>query len=108
MAATANNSDDDELISGINVTPLVDITLVLLIIFMVTTSIIARQSIDVNLPKAANGGESVGQTLMVVVHADGTTYIDGAPVDEAQLRQRVRDAKAKDAEAKAIIAADTE
>src|ERR1700722_14010654 len=102
MAASQTDADD-EMISGINVTPLVDITLVLLIIFMVTTSYIVRQSIDVNLPRAANGGESIGQTLMVVVHADGTIFVDGALMDETELRSRVREAKAKDAEAKALI-----
>ena len=107
MAASSTSTDDEEMISGINVTPLVDITLVLLIIFMVTTSYIVRQSIDVNLPRAANGGETVGQTMMVVVHADGSLYIDGAPMDEAQLRERARAAKAKDPDAKAMIAADT-
>jgi biopolymer transport protein TolR len=106
--ASSISTDDDEMISGINVTPLVDITLVLLIIFMVTTSYIVRQSIDVNLPRAANGGETVGQTMMVVIHADGSLFIDGSPMDEAQLRERAHQAKAKDADAKALIAADTD
>jgi biopolymer transport protein ExbD len=75
---------------------------------MVTTSYIVRQSIDVNLPRAANGGESIGQTLMVVVHADGTTYVDGQLMTEAELRNRVHEAKAKDVDAKALIAADTD
>jgi biopolymer transport protein ExbD len=108
VATTQSSDADDEMITGVNVTPLVDITLVLLIIFMVTTSYIVRQSIDVNLPRAANGGETVGQTLMVVVHADGTTYVDGAPMDEAQIKERVHEAKAKDPDAKALIAADTD
>jgi len=108
MAASSTSADDDEMISGINVTPLVDITLVLLIIFMVTTSYIVRQSIDVNLPRAANGGETVGETMMVVIHADGSLYLDGSPMDEAQLRDRARKAKAKDVDAKALIAADTD
>jgi biopolymer transport protein TolR len=108
MAASSSTGDDDEMISGINVTPLVDITLVLLIIFMVTTSYIVRQSIDVNLPRAANGGETVGQTMMVVIHADGSMFIDGSSMNEAQLRDRARQAKAKDADAKALIAADTD
>jgi biopolymer transport protein ExbD len=108
MAVSSTSADDDEMISGINVTPLVDVTLVLLIIFMVTTSYIVRQSIDVNLPRAANGGETVGQTMMVVIHADGSLFIDGAPMDESQLRVRARQAKAKDPDAKAMIAADTD
>jgi len=47
--------NDDEGITGINVTPLVDITLVLLIIFMVTASYIVKETIEVELPRAAHG-----------------------------------------------------
>jgi biopolymer transport protein TolR len=107
MAATPQaDAEGDEMISGINVTPLVDITLVLLIIFMVTTSYIVRQSMDVNLPRAAHGGENVGTTLMLVVHPDGSVYVDGAAMDDAALRTYVRQVKDKEPEAKAIIAAD--
>jgi biopolymer transport protein ExbD len=107
MAATPQaDAEGDEMISGINVTPLVDITLVLLIIFMVTTSYIVRQSMDVNLPRAAHGGENVGTTLMLVVHPDGSVYVDGAAMDDAALRAYVRQVKDKEPEAKAIIAAD--
>ena len=55
--AAPSNSGDDEIISAINVTPLVDITLVLLIIFMVTAKIIVSQSLPMDLPKAAQGQE---------------------------------------------------
>jgi biopolymer transport protein TolR len=108
MAAASPQIDaeGDEMISGINVTPLVDITLVLLIIFMVTTSYIVRQSMDVNLPRAAHGGENVGTTLIVVIHPDGATYVDGAVMDDTALRAYVRNVKEKEPEAKAIIAAD--
>jgi biopolymer transport protein TolR len=105
MAATSE-SDDDEMISGINVTPLVDITLVLLIIFMVTATYIVRQSLEVTLPRAAHGGETVGTTLMLIVRQDGSFVLDGATVDDAQLRERARAARAKDPDVKAIVAAD--
>ena len=54
MAGGAHMDDDDE-ITGINVTPLVDIMLVLLIIFMVASNYIVKEAIEVNLPKAATG-----------------------------------------------------
>jgi biopolymer transport protein ExbD len=57
MAASISG-DDDEPISQINVTPFVDIILVVLIIFMVTTPIIMKPSINVNLPKAASGEQT--------------------------------------------------
>ena len=53
--ASSSKDDDDGLIAGINVTPLVDVTLVLLIIFMVTAKIIVSQGMPMDLPKAASG-----------------------------------------------------
>ncbi len=53
---SAGREGDDEMISGINVTPLVDVTLVLLVIFMVTATYVAKEAIQVDLPRAAAGG----------------------------------------------------
>lgn len=55
MAASSSGDEDGGLVSGINVTPLVDICLVLLIIMMVTARIIANLSVPLDLPKAAKG-----------------------------------------------------
>ena len=104
MAAAAQ--DDETMITGINVTPLVDITLVLLIIFMVTATTIVRESIEIDLPRAANGGESVGVMLNVVLARDGKLYLDGAEIDEPALVQKVAAAVEKDRDARAIISAD--
>src|SRR5215217_3052746 len=76
---------DDEEITGINVTPLVDIVLVLLIIFMVTANFIVRETVEVDLPRAANGGETVQGLVNVVLDKEGKLYFDGAPVSEAEL-----------------------
>jgi biopolymer transport protein ExbD len=105
MAGKVSQGDDD-LISDINVTPLVDVVLVLLIIFMVTASYIVKESIEVDLPRAAAAGEATGSILALVLTADGTVFLDGARADEAQLRQRVRDAVARDRDTRAIISAD--
>ncbi len=98
--------DDGGMISGINVTPLVDITLVLLIIFMVTATYIVRQAIQVDLPRAANAGESTGVTLAIILTKDGDIYVDGKKTDESGLIQVARDALAKDKDTRAIISAD--
>jgi biopolymer transport protein ExbD len=105
MAAAAQGPDD-EMIAGINVTPLVDITLVLLIIFMVTATYIVRETIEVELPRAASGGETVGTTLALVLDRDGKLYLDGEERTEAEARLAVRAAVSRDPEAKAIIGAD--
>jgi biopolymer transport protein ExbD len=104
MAGSANAGD--EAITGINVTPLVDITLVLLIIFMVTASYIVKESIEVDLPRAASGGETVGVTLTFVIDREGAVYLDGHRVDEGEARAAVRAALARSSEARAIIGAD--
>jgi biopolymer transport protein TolR len=104
--AGTNGGDEDDLISGINVTPLVDVVLVLLIIFMVTATYIVRASIEVELPRAAHGGESTGTLLSVVLTREGTTYLDGVRRTDAELVQRTRDAVAKDRDARVIISAD--
>ena len=97
---------DDEGINGINVTPLVDITLVLLIIFMVTASYIVKETIEVELPRAAHGGETVQKTFAVLVTKDGRTFLNGVQVDDAGLETAVREARAKGEEVQAIVGAD--
>jgi biopolymer transport protein TolR len=106
VAGISNGGGDDELISGINITPLVDIVLVLLIIFMVTTTYIVRDAIEVDLPRAAHAGEATGSTLAVVLTRDGTIYVDGVKRTESELAARTREVVAKDRDARAIISAD--
>ena len=104
--ASAGGEDDDGLISGINVTPLVDVTLVLLIIFMVTAKIIVSQGIPMDLPKAA-GGENVQSIFSVELLLDGHTVVDSKQVasDEA-LGPLARDARARNKDIRAVIRAD--
>ena len=98
--------DNGEEITGINVTPLVDVVLVLLIIFMVTANFIVRETVEVDLPRAANGGETVQGLVNVVVDKEGKLFFDGAEVSEDELRRRVTQALEKDKETRAIISAD--
>jgi biopolymer transport protein ExbD len=105
MAGSASSGDDDEIIASINVTPLVDIVLVLLIVLMVTSSYLVSKSISVELPKAATG-ETVTPTLSISLDVDGKLYLDGTIIEPDALRQRIRAAYNKDPEVKAIISAD--
>lgn len=98
--------DHDEEITGINVTPLVDIVLVLLIIFMVTANFIVRETVEVDLPRAAHGGETVQGLVNVVLDKDGKLYFDGAEMAEDELTRKVSEAVAKDKDTRAIITAD--
>src|SRR5580658_4090994 len=101
------SSDSDEAITGINVTPLVDITLVLLIIFMVTAKIIVSQSVPLDLPKAASGTE-VQVVYSIILAADGSSMVDGKriPGDDSILGS-AREAHAKNNELRAVIKADS-
>ena len=105
MAAQLQDSGDDE-ITGINVTPLVDVVLVLLIIFMVTANFIVRETMEVDLPRAANAGETVQGLLAVVMDKQGRLYLDGEEVSEAQLRVKVAEGVKRDPETRAILSAD--
>lgn len=105
MAGGASNDDDDG-ITGINVTPLVDIMLVLLIIFMVTASYIVKPSIEVDLPKAASGGDTLDTTLSLVLAKDGTLFLNGEQTTREAIAARCQELAAKDPKAQAIIAAD--
>ena len=77
-------------ITGINVTPLVDITLVLLIVLMVTARIVASPAMPFDLPKAANAAET--QVIFtVMIDAAGQVRADGRQVtDDADLRRCAR------------------
>jgi biopolymer transport protein ExbD len=101
----AQTAADDELITGINVTPLVDITLVLLVILMVTASYVASRAIPVELPKGATG-EGTPTTLTISIDQAGKTFLDAEPIDERALRARIKGAHDADAETRAVIAAD--
>ena len=105
MAGGAGDSDD-EAITGINVTPLVDVALVLLIIFMVTASYIVKETIEVELPRAAHGGETVQKTFAVLVTREGKAYLNGVPVDDAALVREVQKSKAAGEDVQAIVGAD--
>jgi biopolymer transport protein ExbD len=104
--ASSSNDDDDGIISGINVTPLVDVTLVLLIVFMVTAKIIVSQGMPMDLPKAASG-EEVQNVFSVELTTDGKVRVDSTQVasDEA-IADLAKQAKARNKDMRVVIRAD--
>ena len=106
MAGITEEQDDDGVIAQINVVPFVDISLVLLIIFMLTASIIAKADIPVDLPRAANGNDLVEPTLNVVITAGGDLFVDGAAVSADALSAEVRRRFEAEPKVRAVIAAD--
>jgi biopolymer transport protein ExbD len=104
--AGGTSTDDDDIVSGINVTPLVDVMLVLLVIFMVTAKIIVQQGMPMDLPKSASG-ESMQTIFAVDLTADGKGRVDSRPIaDDEQVLPLARAAKAGNKEIRAVIRAD--
>lgn len=76
--AGAALGDGDDIISAINVTPLVDIMLVLLIVFMVTTTMMQYPSIPIELPRVSNkAADTPAQNLQLMIDKDGNIYVNG-------------------------------
>ncbi len=100
------SSSGDEVISDINVTPLVDVVLVLLVVFLVTAKMMLGQTLPLDLPKAATGGEQQ-IVLAVELGAGGQTVVNGRAVaDERAVGALAREALAKDPELRAVVQAD--
>ncbi len=111
MAGTASQYQDEEagagMINDINVTPLVDVTLVVLIIFMVTAQLIVERGITMETPKTVSGN-SVKSTLAVSIDEDRVLYVTGEHYDDLALaRAEIHNQLVREPELKAIISADT-
>lgn len=104
MAASMN--DSEEMITGINVTPLVDVVLVLLIIFMITAPVIYQATIKVELPKAKSGEKTEQVTLRFAIQKDGTLALGNQAVPRTAIPEIVKKALEKDPNANAVVAAD--
>lgn len=102
----ASSNREEEPIYGINVTPLVDIMLVLLIIFMVAARLESPGSVELELPRASTGNESPPATLSIVVPREGSLRLDGREATHAEIEAAVRVARAGSKDAQAVVAAD--
>ncbi len=100
------SDQNDEIISEINIVPMVDVILVVLIIFMVTAPMIMKPSINVNLPKAASGEATTPSKLNITIGSDGRLNLDGEAVEDAQVQAKAQAEVATNPEIQAIISAD--
>lgn len=104
--ASKISGDNDEPIADINIVPFVDIILVVLIIFMVTTPFIMKPSININLPKAGSGEDTTPSELTITIGVNGTLALNGKTTDEATITSYSHDLAAKRPDVQAIISAD--
>ncbi len=93
-------------IVGINVTPMVDVVLVLLVIMMVSANYIVAQSLKVELPKAASSDGAASSLAAVAITKEGQLLFNGEPLAEAELGPRLRAARAGGADVSLVVSAD--
>jgi len=108
--AAKGGGDGDDVLADINVTPLVDIMLVLLIIFMLTNEEVSEKmkkaQIDIDLPKAASAEQKPSKPLSIVVAKDGQLFLNGTAMAEAALYAAAKTAASDNPGIEAILSAD--
>jgi biopolymer transport protein ExbD len=104
MAGSASSGGGP--IVGINVTPMVDVVLVLLVIMMVSATYIVQQSLKVELPKTATSDEAASSPAAVTITKDGAFFYGGSPVDEHELVGRLHAAVQANADVNLVVTAD--
>jgi biopolymer transport protein ExbD len=96
-------------IVGINVTPMVDVMLVLLVIMMVSSIYIVSRALKVELPKTATSDESTQSPMTVTLTKDNKTYFNNEPVaDDQDLSARFAKARAAAGEPSLVVTADAQ
>jgi biopolymer transport protein ExbD len=108
MAGTLGGGGRAKTIAAINVTPLVDVVLVLLIILMVSSTYIVAQTLKVQLPKARATDGTADKPTKVELLKDGSLRFNDNKVSEAELTQKVKDAVVADPEMSLVVSADKE
>jgi biopolymer transport protein ExbD len=93
-------------ITSINITPLVDVFLVLLILVMITSSLLDHREIPVSVPKAANAGEKAPKASGLAMDFEKRVYLDGQETDSAGLAVALREKVGKDSTHQVLITAD--
>ncbi len=106
MAGTFGGGDEES-ISGINVTPLVDVVLVLLVIFLMTAPVLYQSAIKVQLPKASSGEEAAAKSpLNFTINAAGKVFWNAQELSWDTLGARLKAMGAKVGDETAMISAD--
>lgn len=84
------DNDDDEIMAEINMTPLIDVMLVLLIIFMVTSSISVNSGLDIDLPQVKAAGEGKAETAVIIsLTANNQVLVQGEEVELSLLQEKI-------------------
>lgn len=106
--AMNTNSDSSDGMNEINITPFVDIVLVLLIIFMISTPAMVYRGMKVSLPSTQNGEDMSHVTLTLTLAKPGELYLDSRKIEVSELKAIVDKLKASNASADAVVSADAD
>ena len=90
MAASLRRGKKNLPIAEINMIPLIDVSLVLLIIFMVMTPFLVQQQVSVNLPKSVSGHEAPDRPIVVLIQKQGDLSLNGKPISISTLEGALR------------------
>jgi biopolymer transport protein ExbD len=102
--AASYEGGDEELIGGVNTVPLVDVTLTLLIVFIVTASFVVDRALPVKLPAAATSEATPPSLLTITIAADGEVFLNGAPGTLDGIPRAVEEARARSGSPDAALA----
>ncbi len=105
MAGMSRNSQD-EAITGINITPMVDVMLVLLMIFMMAAPAIYKSGMDLDLPQAKSGSKTDRITLNFTLKKDGQLLLDSRPIQSKEMISIVKKTLEMNPQSDAMLAAD--
>jgi biopolymer transport protein ExbD len=106
MASVSSVRGGRQPIVGVNVTPLVDVVLVLLIIMMVSATYIVSQSLKVELPKTASSDDTVSKTYVVTITKDGKYLFNDRAIAKESLASELRNAQKSAKDLSLVITAD--
>jgi biopolymer transport protein ExbD len=107
MASSFDPNESDS-ISEINITPFVDVVLVLLVIFMVTAPMMVKETMNIKLPKGKSTERSELKTFAVAISKNGQVLLDGEIVEMTLLFEKAQELKVLNPEVQVIISADKE
>jgi len=106
LGSSNRSNQSEDVISEINVVPLVDIILVVLIIFMISAPLIMKPALPIELPKGKSGETIKDKNISILISQDGSTYIDGNLMTEEALTDFVKVKVAQNPDVMAMISAD--
>lgn len=108
MGKMSNDDDDDAIVSDINMTPLIDIMLVLLVVFMVSSSVALESGMDIELPKTAlTNQKKEAEILVISLSKDGHVAVHGKQVKQEEISRKIASSLAELKTDSVILEGDT-